>query len=110
MYTNDFTGKKQMVRDLAEVYKKIAWSDIADIELKKYRHRNNGYEEEFILLTWLNGAVSTAPNNMNSLSATAWTIARMLDGGVYENTDYYKDVMNSSNWVEVMVDGTEDDV
>ena len=36
-YSNNFSGKKRMVRDLADIYRRINWSDIADIELKKYR-------------------------------------------------------------------------
>lgn len=98
IYTNDFIGKKQMVKDLAKIYIKIAWSDIADLELKKYK--KGIYEVEFIVLTWSNGAISTANNAMNSLSATARNVARMLDGGVYENLDLYKEVMSSDEWVE----------
>ena len=99
-YSNDFKGKKKMVKALAEVYKDIAWSDIADIELKKYRNEKN--EQEFIILTWINGGISTANNNMNSLSATARNIARMLDGGVYENIDFYKDIMSNDKWEEII--------
>jgi len=100
MYTNDFKGKKELVKDLAEVYKKILFSDILDIELKKYEKEDGG-SCEFILLTWINGAISTANNSANSLSATARNIARMLDGGVYENLDFYKAVMKSKSWREV---------
>ena len=98
-YSNNFYGKKRMVRDLAEVYRRIDWSDIADIELKKYR--KGKHDEEFVVLTWENGAISTANNNMNSLSATARNVARMIDGGVYENLDYYKEIMSSPDWMEV---------
>ena len=98
-YSNNFSGKKRMVRDLAEVYKKINWSDISDIELKKYNKA--GHTEEFIVLTWKNGAISTANNNMNSLSATARNVAKMLDGGIYENLDFYKEIMASPEWTEV---------
>lgn len=101
IYTNDFVGKKQMVKDLSSVYKKIAWSDIDDIDLKKYTNIQ-GHEVEFILLTWSNGAISTANNAMNSLSATARNVARMLDGGVYENLELYEEIMESSDWVEVL--------
>lgn len=100
IYTNDFIGKRQMVKDLSSVYKKIAWSHIADIDLKKYTSMQ-GHEVEFVLLTWNNGAISTANNEMNSLSATARNVARMLDGGVYENFELYKEVMESPDWVEV---------
>ena len=104
-YTNNFEGKKAMVKDLADVYKKIMYSEIANIELKKYRNIDKGYEEEFILLSWTNGAISTANNNLNSFSATARNVARMLDGGVYENMDYYLEIMllaeNKEKWEEL---------
>ena len=100
MYFNDFIGKKELVKDLAEVYKKIINFHISDIELKKYVNEDGGYQE-FVLLTWSNGAISTANNNANSLSATARNVARMLDGGVYENLDFYKEVMKSEHWREV---------
>lgn len=99
MFTNDYRGKKKLVEALSEVYKNIN-SDIASIELKKYISIY-GCEEEFILLTWNNGAISTANNDMNSLSATARNVARMLTGGVYENVNYYKEIMQSEEWEEV---------
>lgn len=99
-YTNNFVGKKRMVKALSKVYKNNEYSDIANIELRKYRKGKN--EEEFIILTWFNGAISTANNNMNSLSATARNVARMLDGGVYENIDYYKDIMSNEEWEEIL--------
>lgn len=99
-YSNNFEGKKKIVKALAEVYKDIARSDIADIELKKYRKEKR--EEEFVVLTWINGGISTANNNMNSLSATARNVARMLDGGIYENIDFYKDIMSNEEWEEII--------
>lgn len=99
MYTNDYKGKKELVKDLAEVYKKIVYSDILDIELKRYVN-DLGWDQEFVVLTWTSGAISTAPNNANSLTATARNIARMLDGGVYENLDFYKEIMKSEDWKE----------
>ena len=99
-YSNDFIGKKLLVDDLSDVYSKCIDFDIDYIELKKYKKGN--FEEEFIVLHWINGAISTANNNMNSLSATARNIARMLDGGVYENLDYYKKIMNDDEWVEIL--------
>ena len=101
IYTNDYPGKKAMVNDLAEVYKNMKYSDIESIELKKYVNKGKGYDVEFVLLTWTNGAISTANNAMNSLTATARNIARMLDGGVYENYERYAEIMASDEWEEV---------
>ena len=99
MLSNNFKGKKELVRQLSEVYKNIMYSDIDSIELKKFRKGNR--EEEFVLLTWYNGALSTANNNINSLTATARNVARMLDGGVYENYDFYTEIMTSDEWEEI---------
>lgn len=101
IYSNNFEGKKAMTADLAKVYKNIKYLDIADIELKKYVSKKTGYDAEFVLLTWDNGAISTANNDMNSLTATAKNIARMLDGGVYENCKLYVEIMSSDEWEEV---------
>lgn len=99
MFTNDYKGKKELVKELSKVYKNMASSDIDTIELKKYKNKDER-ECEFILLTWKSGAFSTANNHMNSLSATARNVARMLDGGVYECIDFYKKIMNSDEWEE----------
>lgn len=94
---NNFEGKKKLVAELCAVYK-YYFHDISKLELKKYT--NGKYTEEFIMLTWKNGAISTADNNANSLSATARNVARMLDGGVYENVDLYEKIMESEEWYE----------
>ena len=99
MFANNYKGKKELVKELSKVYRKIASVYIDTIEVKKYKNKK-GTEYEFILLTWKNGAISTANNDMNSLSATARNVARMLDGGVYENLEFYKRIMNSDEWEE----------
>ena len=99
IYTNDFKGKRELVKALADIYRSVDSFQISDIELKKYVKGDRF--EEFILLTWDNGAYSTANNNINSLSATAENVARMLDGGVYENIDFYKEIMRSPDWEEL---------
>ena len=101
MYSNDLRGKKQLVKDLAEVYKSIQYSDIYDIEVKKYVNEK-GQSVEFVMLTWTNGAISTASNAANSLTATARNVARMLDGGIYENLNLYQEIMKSRDWSEVL--------
>ena len=96
MNLNNFKGKKMLVTTLSGVYSTY-FEDIDHIELKQYR--NGNHTEEFIVLSWKNGLISTANNNCNSLSATAENVARMLDGGVYENIGWYKEIMMT--WEEV---------
>lgn len=101
-YTNDFRGKSAMVSTLSVIYSNIEYSDIDYIELKKYKHKVTGEKQEFIVLHWDNGGMSTANNNANSLSATARNVARMLDGGIYENYDFYMEIMVSDEWEEIL--------
>lgn len=100
MMNNNFEGKKELVAELSELFTKC-FDDIASIELKKYKNIEKDWTEEFVMLTWRNGGISTANNNANSLSATARNVTRMLDGGVYENLDIYNKIMNSDEWIEI---------
>ena len=98
---NELEMKKELVEDLFKVYG--YWFDkIGNIELKSYKKKGTEHTEEFVVLTWSNGGISTANNNINSLSATARNVARMIDGGVYENLDLYKKIMESDEWEEII--------
>lgn len=99
MIKSEFISKKSLVYELSELY--TSWFDnIKKIELKGYKKKDSKNIEEFILLTWDGGGYSTAANNANSLTATARNVARMLDGGVYENWDLYTNIMESEDWIE----------
>lgn len=100
MISNNFEGKKQLVAELSDLFTRC-FEDIENIELKKYKNIEKGWTEEFVVLTWTVGGISTANNNANSLSATARNVTRMLDGGVYENYDLYEKIMNSDEWIEL---------
>lgn len=105
-WLDEIEKKKRFVLGLADVYCNWSCFDIKSIELKVYKKKEANSDgryhiEEFVMLTWDNGAISTANNNANSLSATARNIARMLDGGVYENLEYYEEIMESPDWIEI---------
>lgn len=90
-----FEVKQNAVKELADVLKKY-YPHIEDIEVREYT-KDGVHSEEFVLLTWSNGGYSTANNNCNSLSATIRNIARMIDGGVYENWELYTEMMEEKN-------------
>lgn len=91
--------KRELVKELSKTYT-IFFPDIVDIEYRVFTNRND--LNEFIVLTWDNGAISTANNNINSLGATARNVSRMLDGGVYENLEFYKRLLDgASDYVDL---------
>ena len=85
-HRDELFKKWDLVFRLGETYKRF-FSDIVAITYNAYE--KNGQVEEFIVLTWDSGGRCFANNNINSLSATGRNVARMLDGGVYENIDFY---------------------
>ena len=93
--------KHNLVRDLESPiclwFPQIKW-----IEHFAYQKVGSKDVEEFIVLEWASGGQSMANNNCNSLSATARNVTRMLDGGVYENMDLYKRIMDSEEWVRIV--------
>lgn len=93
--------KHNLVRDLEDTiclwFPKIKW-----IEHFAYQKIGSKDVEEFIVLEWDSGGRSYANNNCNSLSATARNVMRMLDGGVYENVEYYEEIMESEEWVRII--------
>lgn len=95
-----FEVKQNAVKDLADVLKKY-YPEIKDIEVRKYT-KDGVHSAEFVVLTWSNGGYSTANNNCNSLSATIRNVARMIDGGVYENIHWYTEMMEEKEWTRIM--------
>lgn len=92
--------KNELVRDLegalTEYFPDIKW-----ISCYAYQMVGTEHIEEFIVLEWQNGGRCTASNNCNSLFATAQNVTRMLNGGVYENTELYEDIMESEDWFRI---------
>lgn len=95
-----YKEKYYFARKLANIYMaNFPW--IVLMEYRAYKKKGVEHYEEFILIIWDSGCISTANNNGNSLTATARNMARMLDGGVYENEEFYKDIMSSNEWERV---------
>ena len=76
--------------------------DVKWIDYCAYQKIGTPHIEEFIVLEWASGGRSYANNSCNSLSATARNVTRMLGGGVYENIEYYQEIMESEDWVRIV--------
>lgn len=77
--------------------------DIDRLSYHAFLKKGTEHVEEFVVLTWTNGAKCVVSNNANSLSATARNVTRMLDGGCYESNDHF-DTLNNLNdmWEEIV--------
>lgn len=89
-------AKKSLVDKLNEVFYGF-FSDIEEIKYHLYEEIETGRVEEFITLTFTGGGTCYSNNNINSLSATARNICNMLDGGVYQNIDFYKELLKGKD-------------
>lgn len=97
---NELKRKHDLVMSLDDTVAKF-FVDIKWVEYFAYQKIGSKHIEEFIALEWRTGGYSYANNNANSLSATARNVTRMLDGGVYENLEYYESIMRSDEWVRI---------
>ena len=88
----------QAMDDVVAIY----FPDVRWMEYFAYQKVGSKDVEEFIILEWDSGGRSYANNSCNSLSATARNVTRMLDGGVYENIEYYQEIMESEDWVRIV--------
>lgn len=96
-----YERKRDLVRDLDNTLAPY-FPDIKWISYFAYQKIGKEHLEEFIVLEWTSGGKSYANNNCNSLSATARNVTRMLDGGVYENIDYYESIIESKEWIKIV--------
>lgn len=102
-----YMNKHELVNDLNSVL--IKW--FPDVESVEYYalgkpDMKDGipayYSEEFIILKWKGGGKSYANNSCNSLSATAKTVMSMLNGGYYQNVEYYESILESEEWFSLV--------
>ena len=94
--------KKRNLVEAMDSVMVIFFPDVRCVEYFAYQKVGSKDVEEFIILEWTSGGRSYANNSCNSLSATARNVTRMLDGGVYENIEYYQEIMESEDWVRIV--------
>ena len=77
---------------------------IVKIEYEVYEdaNNNNNYYDEFVKVTYDGGAIAIRTVTGTSLSGIFRDIAKMIDGGYYDEVKYYADYIKSGKYVQVI--------
>lgn len=78
-------------------------SAVVALALEAYECPDDGYFEEFIVITFKGGAISPITVTWNSNSANLRTVGRIIDGGYYEEVERYKRIRDS--WRRIDISG-----
>jgi len=97
----EYVQKNFLVEGLNNLFSRF-FVDIEKITYHAYREIKTDRVEEFVTLHFIGGGVCYANNNINSYSATARNVCNMLDGGVYQNIDFYRELIKGKDgWEKI---------
>lgn len=77
---------------------------VVDIRYEAYESKDDSEPQEFIILTFIGGAISVRNVHLNSHSAILRDIGRLIDGGYYDEVEYYNKLQTDSNWKKIFHD------
>lgn len=98
-HLEELKGKKRFLKALGEVLKTSKRMSIADIDLEVYLI--DGYVMEYVVITFDGGAISVANASGNSDSANLRQVAKMVNGGYYDEVEMYLEIKDKYVKVEV---------
>lgn len=102
---NDIKGKRAFVKALSGALKLCRNVSIKSVDLELYV--KGKHTMEYIVVTFSNGAKSVRNASINNDSANMQEIARMVNGGYYEELDEYRN--NTHHMSKVDLDVTVDE-
>ena len=88
--------KKAFIDKLSEALE-ISTTTVKSVDYEVYQKeldQDTTYFEELIIVTFVGGAISVSSANGNSDSANFKEIARLIDGGYYDEVRFYENLLN----------------
>lgn len=102
-----YKGKKLFIDSISKVFKiKALNSNVKKVEYEVYSRTSRMDEEstyysEFIIVTFTSGAISVRNVSGTSNNGIFVEIGKLINGGYYDEVDYYNKVKESGILVEV---------
>jgi hypothetical protein len=102
-----YKGKKLFIDHISKVFEdEYLQSNVKKVEYEVYERvsKMDGesiYYTEFVVVTFTSGAISVRNISGNSNNASFREIGKLIDGGYYDEVEYYEKVKESSTLVEV---------
>lgn len=101
-------NKVKFVNDLNKVIPKYK-TGVKSIEYKVFKHKENSWYQEYLVINYDGGARSVRSCNGNSFSAIFEELAQYLDSGYYLEVEHLKTYENDPNWIEANLEQLEED-
>ena len=101
-----YKSKKLFIDHISKAFEdEYLISNVAKVEYEVYsKNSPNGHDvwyTEFVVVTFVGGAKSVRNISGNSNNATFREIGRLIDGGYYDELEFYKRVKESSDVVHL---------
>lgn len=74
---------------------------VIEVRYEAYESKEDSEPQEFIILTFRGGAISVRNVHMNSHSAILRELGRLVNGGYYDEVNYYMDLQNNKEWSKI---------
>jgi hypothetical protein len=87
-----YKSKKAFINKLSEAFEYSSTS-VMSVDYEVYQKeidQNNTYFAEYVIVTFVGGAISVRSANGNSDSANFKEIAKLIDGGYYDEVRFYQ--------------------
>ena len=101
-----YKGKKLFIDSISKVFEiEFLNSNVKKVEYEVYSQTSQisdtVFYAEFVVVTFTSGAISVRNISGNSNNANFREIGKLIDGGYYDEIEYYKKVKENSTFVEV---------
>lgn len=101
-----YKGKKLFIDHISKVFEdEYLMSNVERVDYEVYSTLSpDGHDTwytEFVVVTFTSGAISVRNISGNSNNANFREIGKLIDGGYYDEIEYYKKVKENSTFVEV---------
>jgi hypothetical protein len=102
-----YQGKKLFIDHVSKVFEdEYLQSNVKKVEYEVYERvsKMDGesiYYSEFVVVTFVSGSISVRNISGNSNNASFREIGKLIDGGYYDEVEYYEKVKESGKLLEV---------
>ena len=101
-----YHGKKLFIDHISKVFEdEYLMSNVEKVDYEVYSKLSpdghNTWYTEFVVVTFVGGAKSVRVISGNSNNANFREVGKLIDGGYYDEVEYYNRVKESSTFVEV---------
>lgn len=75
---------------------------ITEVRYEAYIHKTKDWLQEWLIVTYRGGAIAVRSQDGNSHSAMLRDLAKLADGGYYDEVKAYREMVSSPDWEKIV--------